>query len=147
LENAGLIYRCFNIQTPIYPLKTQQKINQFKIYLFDVGILRYLANISYSKIINGEEMDYIGYISENFILTQLKDTVLKYSLYYCLPQIMEIDFITQINDNIIPIEVKSGKSKKKKSLTAFNNKYKPKYSIVFSTKDYIKNGLVINIPL
>ena len=38
----------------------------------------------------------------------------------------EIDFIIQYSKDIIPIEVKSGDSKKHKSLTSYNNKYSPK---------------------
>ena len=38
----------------------------------------------------------------------------------------EIDFIIQDSKDIIPIEVKSGNSKKHKSLTSYNNKYSPK---------------------
>jgi predicted AAA+ superfamily ATPase len=84
---------------------------------------------------------------KNFVLQQLKPTILNKSYYFKVDNNYEIDFLTQIVNDIIPIEVKSGKSKKKKSLTQYNNKFNPKYSIRFSQMDLKKDGLVINIPL
>ena len=58
-----------------------------------------------------------------------------------------IDFIIQDSKDIIPIEVKSGNSKKHKSLTSYNNKYSPKVSIRISMDNLSKDGNILNIPL
>ena len=59
----------------------------------------------------------------------------------------EIDFIIQDSNDIIPIKVKSGNSKKHKSLTLYNNKYSPKVSIRISMDNLSKDGNILNIPL
>ena len=59
----------------------------------------------------------------------------------------EIDFIIQDSNDIIPIKVKSGDSKKHKSLTSYNNKYSPKVSIRISMDNLSKDGNILNIPL
>ena len=50
----------------------------------------------------------------------------------------EVDFITQISEKIIPIEVKSGENTKSKSLKIYREKYHPIVSIRFSMLDFIK---------
>jgi predicted AAA+ superfamily ATPase len=67
--------------------------------------------------------------------------------YYNFDSNYTLDFIQNIKFNVIPIEVKAGKTKKKKSLTSYNKKFNPKFAIRFSTNDYLHNGKIINIPL
>ncbi|MBR7037397.1 DUF4143 domain-containing protein [bacterium] len=50
----------------------------------------------------------------------------------------EVDFITQIEEKIIPIEVKSGENTKSKSLKIYREKYNPQICIRFSLLDFIK---------
>lgn len=147
LEDAGLIHKVYLLENNAYPLIKNVNNNFYKLYLHDVGLLRHISQIHPSKIINEENFDWIGYLVKNFVLQQLKPTILNKSYYFKVDNNYEIDFLTQIVNDIIPIEVKSGKSKKKKSLTQYNNKFNPKYSIRFSQMDLKKDGLVINIPL
>ena len=60
---------------------------------------------------------------------------------------MEIDFITKLDDEIIPIEVKSGERVKAKSLNKYIDKYKPKYSIRISEKNFGYENNIKSIPL
>ena len=45
LEDAGLIYRIFNVSKPGMPLSAYSDIDSFKVYVSDCGLLRRLANI------------------------------------------------------------------------------------------------------
>jgi predicted AAA+ superfamily ATPase len=88
------------------PLKAYMNSSAFKLYFVDVGLFRRLANIPYSVIQNKEAIfnEFNGLLTEQFVLQQLY----KYELFYWTGgQRNEIDFITQIESNIIPIEVKS----------------------------------------
>jgi predicted AAA+ superfamily ATPase len=63
----------------------------------------------------------------------------KYKFFYWTSNAnAEVDFVTQINENIIPIEVKSGQNTKSKSLKIYREKYHPTVSIRFSMLDFIK---------
>ena len=89
---------------------------------------------------------YKGIIAENYVANQLicKD----YELYYWKnDNTAEIDFLLYTKDGIIPIEVKD--TNQSKSLKIFMKKYKPKYAIRISTKDfgYNPNTKIKSIPL
>jgi predicted AAA+ superfamily ATPase len=142
-----LIFKVYLLENNTYPVIKNINNNFYKLYLHDVGLLRYISQIHPSKIINDENFDWIGYLVENFVIQQLKPTILNKSYYFKINNNFEIDFLTQIINDVIPFEIKSGKSKKKKSLTLYNEKYKPKYSIRISKMGFKKDGLIINVPL
>jgi predicted AAA+ superfamily ATPase len=119
----------------------------FKIFVNDIGLLRKLSNIDINAFKNSLNFDFKGYFMENYVIQQLKNNILVNPFYYKEKQLLEIDFLTIINSKVIPIEVKAGLSKRKKSLTSYNNKFKPSFSIRFSTNDFKKDGIVYNIPL
>ena len=60
---------------------------------------------------------------------------------------MEIDFITRIGDDVIPIEVKSSERIKSKSLIKYIEKYNPKYSIRISEKNFGFENNIKSVPL
>ena len=59
----------------------------------------------------------------------------------------EIDFITQIGKNNIPIEVKANENLQAKSLKTFVQKYNTKINVRTSMSDFRKEEWMINIPL
>ena len=58
-----------------------------------------------------------------------------------------MDFIIYNEDRIIPIEVKVGDSIRAKSLYIFQNKFKPKYTIRISTKNFGYANNIKSVPL
>ena len=67
--------------------------------------------------------------------------------YFTFDNRYEIDFIIQYKNEIIPIEVKSGKSINNTSLKVYNEIYNPKCRIRFSMNNLEKDNNLINIPL
>ena len=59
----------------------------------------------------------------------------------------EVDFIVQRGAEIIPIEVKSEKNVKARSLAEYRKKYEPKYSVKTSMRSETNGVGVLNIPL
>ena len=59
----------------------------------------------------------------------------------------EIDFVIQTKNEIIPIEVKSGKTTKNISLTRYNEKFKNNLSIRISSNNMVKDEKILNIPI
>ena len=61
----------------------------------------------------------------------------------------EIEFVLEINGNIIPVEVRAGFNTKAKSLQAFINKYSPVYSVKFTGNKFgcDKQKRIFNYPL
>ena len=72
----------------------------------------------------------------------------KHIMYYWSSEAnAEVDFITEIKNNVVPIEVKSGLNVKAKSLKTFRDNYHPKLAVRFSLKPLEYNDGLLNLPL
>ena len=59
----------------------------------------------------------------------------------------EIEFIVQIDDRIIPVEIKSGTNLRAKSLKVYIEKYHPEITIRSSQAGYKSTGNLYDVPL
>ncbi len=148
LNDANLISKCYHVTRPLFPLKAYHDLSSFKIYMNDIGLLRKMANLDSSIILEGNQLfqEFKGSFTENYVFN-----VLHY-LYHTAPNYFtfdryEIDFVIQNKNRIIPIEVKSGNIKNHTSLTKYNASYHNDVSIRFSLDNLKKDGKIINIPL
>ena len=131
-----------------FPLIAYHDLSSFKIYMNDVGLLRNMANLDSSIVIEGDKLfqEFKGAFTENYVLNMLNATLDKIPNYFTFDR-HEIDFVIQYRNRIIPIEVKSNKSTNNISLTRYNEKYNDDISIRFSMNNLTKDGKLINIPL
>lgn len=60
---------------------------------------------------------------------------------------LELDFLTQGEQRLLPIEVKAGENLKSKSLKTFYELYPKSYPIRISLSDYRKQDWLMNLPL
>lgn len=146
LVSAGLINRVYQSSTPKYPLKVYDELNAFKLYFFDTGLLKHMAGINNDSIVFDKNFQFKGALTENYILSQLKNMFDIEPRYYTFDR-YEIDFLVQTKEEIIPIEVKSNISVKSASLKKYIEKYQPIKSIRYSMLNYKKEENIINIPL
>jgi hypothetical protein len=128
LENAKIIHKCIHTNASGIPLAAQADETIFKLYFLDIGLLNYLYGTHVDDILNPTDETLLtnGVIAEQFVAQHLKYRTQRSAaepLYYWLHEkkmnSAEIDFILQISHEIIPIEVKSGKSGSLKSLFYF----------------------------
>lgn len=145
LLSSNMLIKCQSISTPKSPLKAYMD-NNFKIYLSDIGLLRALSKISINEIISNKNMLYKGVFIENYVAENLYS---KYrELYYwALGSEYEVDFLLNIDGDIIPIEVKASDNTTSKSLNYYIKRYKPKYSIRLSTKNFGEANGIKSVPL
>ena len=146
LISSNMILRCEGIKIPKSPLKAYVD-NNFKIYLSDIGLLRVLSKISINEIITNRNMLYKGILAENYVAEVLFSK--KRELYYWQLDSgkYEVDFLINIEGDIIPIEVKASDNITSKSLNYYIDRYKPKYSIRISTKNFGFSNGIKSIPL
>lgn len=146
LISSNMILRCEGIKIPKSPLKAYID-NNFKIYLSDIGLLRVLSKISINEIITNRNMLYKGILAENYVAEVLFSK--KRELYYWQLDSgkYEVDFLINIEGDIIPIEVKASDNITSKSLNYYIKRYKPKYSIRISTKNFGFSNNIKSIPL
>jgi predicted AAA+ superfamily ATPase len=150
LEDSGLIHKVYNISRPAVPLKAYQDNKAFKIYILDVGLLCAMCELDIKLLLNPEGLfnEFNGYITEQYVLQQLKTTSIE-SVYYWSSETgkAEIDFIIQDGQNVIPIEVKANENLKAKSLKIYFEKYAPQKVFKFSLSDYREESWLTNVPL
>ena len=142
---SNMIIKCHGIQNPKSPLKAYIEDN-FKVYLSDVGLLRKLAKISTQEILLNRNMIYKGAMAENYV-AQILYAKTREIYYWQLGSMYEVDFLINDEGDIIPIEVKASDNVTSKSLNYYIQRYKPKYSIRISTKNFGFENNIKSIPL
>lgn len=148
LEASNMVIKCKCVKNPAIPLEGFVDDDTFKLYLSDIGVLNNIIKIRVEDILTDNISLYKGIIAENYVANQLVCN--GFDLYYWKSDATaEVDFLLYTKDGIIPVEVKSGDNTQSKSLSVYNNNYKPKYSIRISTKDfgYSEKNNIKSIPL
>lgn len=136
LVNSGIVYKLNMVSTPELPLSGMADNTYFKVYMADVGLLRRKSNVNYRTILQGDfaYIHFKGALTENFVLTQLKCMGIS-SYFWRTRADAEIDFITDYEGMLMPIEVKSADNTKAKSLRLFCSRYRPKTAMKMSLKN------------
>jgi len=149
LSHAGLVHRIFRVSKPGLPLSAYDDLTAFKLYLLDVGLLRRLSFLDPIAIREGNRlfMEFKGALSENFILQHLTANFEGTPRYWTSGNQAEVDFLIQVKNDVIPIEVKSDESIRSKSLSVYNDLYHPPVRIRYSLKNLKKDDRLLNIPL
>jgi len=148
LIKAGLALKVNTNLHPSTPVMAGAKESSFKLFLFDVGLLGAIINLNPESIMRYDYGSYKGYFAENFVLQELYSYGLNKIVTWS-GKTSEIEFLLEINGNIIPVEVKAGFNTKAKSLLAFINKYRPVYSVKFTENKFGCDMLkkIFNYPL
>ena len=136
IVNAGIAGKLCMVPTPEIPLSGMADNTYFKVYMSDVGLLRKKSNINYRTILEGDPayIHFKGALTENYIYTQLKSMAVD-SYFWRTKANAELDFITDHEGVLLPIEVKSADNTKAKSLHLFCPRYNPKMAVRTSLKN------------
>ena len=114
LRDAGVAIPTYNTEEPQLPLLLNKQRNLFKLFLNDVGLLAamYGGNIQTRLLSKNPNINF-GAIFENLVAQELYAHGFaeeQHSLYYFNSKKQgELDFIVEYDNNVLPIEVKSGK--------------------------------------
>ena len=150
LIDCGLVYQINRVNNSKVPLSAYQDFTAFKLYLLDVGLLSAMSGIDSKTLLEGNEVfeEFKGSLTEQYVLCQLKEcTDLDVFYWTSSSGVAEVDFITQVGKNNVPIEVKSSENLQSKSLKTFVEKYNTKINVRTSMSNYRKEDWLINIPL
>ncbi len=147
LVSAGMVLRIYNVSKPEHPLKAYEQLNHFKLFMFDVGLMKHMAAISNEAILLKSDYQFKGALTENYVLQQIKALYDTEPKYYAPTATSEIDFIVQNGMDIIPIEVKAGESVTSASFKSYLKEYKPQKAVRFSKLGYESNDTFVNVPL
>ena len=134
LVSAGLVIKARIVNSGQLPFSAHTTENSFKLYIFDVGLLGALSDLSPKSIIEYEYGSYKGYFAENFAAQEFVCSGVK-DLYCWKERSAEVEFLREINGDVLPVEIKSGWVTQAKSLKVFAQKYSPKYRTIFSANN------------
>jgi len=151
LTDTGLVYKINKVQTPKLPLKMYFKNDFFKLFMIDIGLLCAQAEIRPAHILAaGTDIvdDMNGMLAEQFVCQELKAAGVSPLFFWGREgSTAEIDFITQGERDVIPIEVKSAKHTKAQSLKVYMQEYNPSFAVRTSLKNFGIAGKLYSIPL
>lgn len=146
LVSAGMLNRVYNVGKMEHPLTAFDKLDQFKLFLFDTGLLKYMAGIDNSAILLKADYQFKSPLTENYVLQQLRGQFEVEPRYYA-DKNSEIDFVLQYGTEIIPVEAKGSEDKSAPSFKRYITQNQPKYALRFSRRGYRKDGAITNLPL
>ena len=146
LVSAGMVNRVYNVSKAEHPLSAFDKLDQFKLFVFDTGLLKYMAGVDNSAILLKADYQFKGPLTENFVLQQLTGQF-DVKLRYYSDKNSEIDFLLQHHADVIPIEVKGGEDKSAPSFKKYIAEHQPACALRYSKRGYRKDGHITNIPL
>jgi predicted AAA+ superfamily ATPase len=157
LEKAGLYYPVMKSAAQGIPIGGQADFDDFKLIFLDVGLTQALLNFDITAWILESAPSFInkGEIIEAFVGQEIlaySDPIKKEYLFYWRRETKgseaEVDYLYQIKENVIPIEVKSGPGSTLKSMHLFLESHpKSPYGIRFSTQDYSQYENIKSYPL
>lgn len=132
LEKSKLISKNHIVNSkPSSPLATLSKENIFKLFFFDIGLLGNILGITYQEVLE-QKLSFKGFIAENFVQNELR-VIGEFPTYSWKEQSSEIEFILKSrNGDFYPLEIKSGKRTRAKSLSVYRDKYMPLKNIKLS---------------
>jgi len=151
LTDSGLLHKIYNVSKPALPLAAYKELSAFKLFHNDTGLLCAMSGINARTILNGDDVfvEFKGALAEQFVFQQLilnEDLKIHYFTFNNSKH--EIDFLIQNgNDDIIPVEVKSGQNLKSVSFKLFCDKFEPGIAVRASLSNYLVDKKFTNIPL
>lgn len=150
LENAGLIYKSYQVATAKNPLKGYMNRSSFKVFVLDVGILGAMVNLSAQLLIEKDRLfnEFKGAFVENYVAQQLRSEK-QIDLYYWASEgkKAELDFLCEFGSHIYPLEAKAGINPKSKSLNSFDKQFSPTILSRTTLLNLRHDGRIFNYPL
>lgn len=149
LEDAGVIYRICNISKPALPLSAYAETNAFKVYALDTGMLRVLAGLSAEVVLNpvAGYIEFKGAMAENAVLQCLMPMRDGAAIFYWSPDSRaEVEFVIDHGSDIIPVEVKAENCVSGRSISVYNEKYRPRLRLRCSMLNLQYNCGMLSLP-
>ena len=149
LVTANLVHQVYRAEQIMKPLDNYKDIDDFKIFLSDMGLLCAQKDIRQDDVFFMEEelVEFKGGMIENYVDNQLTINGLRTTFWRNEKGTKEVDFVVSLDGKLIPIEAKSGERVPSVSLNDYIKKFKPAYSIRISQRNFgFENG-IMSVPL
>ena len=150
LVNADLVKKVPRITKPGIPLSAYEDLEAFKIYMGDVGLLRRQSRLSSSTFSEENRLfeEFKGALTGNYVMESLLN-IPDISIYYWSETPYEVDFVIQLENDVFPVEAKSGINIKAASIKNYAKEFddQTKLCVRLSLRNLSYDGNLLNIPL
>ncbi len=148
IAQTGNIHLVNRIEKPGTPLSAYEDPHDFKIYYADSGLLCRKSELEISSWLEKDALftEFKGALAENYVLQSLVSGFPSIG-YWTSEATAEVDFVVQSGNRIVPIEVKSGRSVRSRSLGLFLDKYGLPFGIRFSPLNVDLKSPIVNLPI
>ena len=150
LIDMGLVYKINRVKKSVIPLKFYEDFSAFKLFMLDCGLMGAMSETPAGLTLANNSIfeEYKGAFTELYVLQQMI-TIDSLPVYYFSTDDgrMEIDFIVQKENRVIPIEVKAEENLRAKSLRQYVMKNPNLKAMRFSMSAYQDQEWMENIPL
>ena len=106
-----------------------------------------MARVPTAALLSKSDYQFKGPFVENYVLQQLSVFMDVPPHYFSVKDSHEIDFILQLDDKTVPVEVKGGEAVKSPSLKSYVKKHKPDLALRLSEKNFHREGPLMSVPL
>lgn len=155
LNRSGLIHRIYCSSASGIPLGSQMNEKRFKLLFLDVGLLNSRLNTPLD-FLSQEDLTLIhaGALAEQFVGQELIAYANSYypaELFYWEREKMgsdaEVDYVLELGGKMVPLEVKSGKSGRIRSLRQFMTEKEVPMGVRISQAPLVKEKEILSVPL
>lgn len=157
LVKAGVCHPVYHTSAQGLPLGAEVDLNRFKVIFLDVGLAQALLGLDLKEWFLNPLKAFInqGEIIESFVGQEIMAysySFQKKSLYYWQRETRtgqaEIDYVIQLKNDIIPVEVKSGTTGRLFSLREYMASHNnTPFAIRFSSHNYSNHDSLMTFPL
>ena len=150
LQQAGLVHVVKRLTAPRLPVTAYEDQSAFKLYAVDTGLMTALSGLDVSAVLEPNRLftEFKGALTEQYAAQELVAATGRVPHYWSSgPGGAEVDFVTQIGNDIIPIEVKAERNLRAKSLQVYRERYDPHVALRASLTPYAANGSLIDLAL
>lgn len=150
LVDAGVAIPVRNVTEPKRPLRLVEDRSFFKLFMSDVGLLSAACGLESARSLLADDVNVnYGSVYENAVAQELYAHGSTPRFFRSRKQ-GEIDFVAEVGEVVLPIEVKSGKSYKRHS--ALNNvlateNYGIEKAVVLCEGNLSVDGRVVYLPV
>jgi len=155
LVDAGIIHRVYHTAASGLPLNALTNEKIFKLLFLDIGLAKASSLLDAELMLQKDLM----LINQGMLVEQFAgQELLANTPNYLCPQLFfwdrekrgslaEVDYVIQLDDKILPIEVKSGKTGRLRSLQIFMEEKKVPMGICLSLKPLDFTNGILSVPL
>lgn len=150
LIDAGIVYKVSRVKKAGIPLKFYEDFSGFKLFLLDHGLMGAMVDAPISEILLSKNVfeEYKGTFTEQYVLEQLKCYAQSGIYYFDSDNSkLELDFLIQNENMLVPIEVKAEENLRAKSLAQFYKDNENSMPVRLSMSGFRVQDWFTNIPL